>query len=991
MMGKFRKIRDVTAVICVIALVGGFVAYAASEIRAARFVPQPEYVTGEVESVTNYTPTAQSIGAPLSAPAGEYSYLPDVPSAIGVKGTESNPLVVLEIVPDHTQETLSYFVTSKDEGLPFDPDEFGAKYVKAKSGQSIADRGIQNFANYGFGDLGGVFNNNNSYSIYSGDSAGTEKSVPYGEICVKYEIDADDILSVMDQNTYNNSSVAQLINNYPALFKTDSNGVKIGDYASTDAANWKKASGYHFSNSVVGVVDHADFGSLSMEELIAKYPDVFSGAKAKARANASGWTKSESQGDYSIGAWGNINTGYLYDAGPGNGTYAIDSLSGNADLYVSSNSSKNRWILVSNVSELPASAYDIGGVMVTVGNQWYSEQKTKYYRNSWEAADGRIFIDDAYAGGELVGGYFSVGSINIWNYPCSLGSIKNVYKHTFTYSDSGAGLEYYGLKVHDILKRRLIFLRSNEAYENYHIKVISLTPEEINAMGAQDTSTTIDYIERADVVHVTQFNSTTDNSNSMLRFYKRYVNGGDTSRLAVNASGDTNSNFSTIYDYSDNDLEWNLVQKLMTRLSTNSNLPMIYDTPVGTLASQGLDGNTGINSAIYMNDANKDVHQAGSLNNICKMYITTMQLDLLKKAGTSGRSFAADILPNFKQIKLSSTAISGHNTARYTGWYDRNYGMGVKRAECSDNSTYADRAFYLWGKLFFWPSELAANASKDDLKKYGFSENFLNSNNVFFGDLSHANDNQQRYRGEEGEGDGNVLRVYDSEANENKSLFNNSDFNFSMGVAEYILSNTADTSVPLTVKVLKNDGNRYIRMSDNLIMIDYHKDDITELSPDATVVVKVRVDNANNRESVVEKFRLKSPGGTQPTKEVVPVDRDGNEVDGGAYYIGGVMKTGKSMVTMADGETVEENDAEEAEGEEVKGYIVPSAEDGGKMYAYIPVKVSDWLDGYTRIQVKSRARFSYKKGKKAKNKHYVTAKSTIWNIDISERAMLMLE
>lgn len=71
----------------------------------------------------------------LTSSSTEYTglnALPEIPEANSAddKGTEKNPLVILEIVPELSQQSLSYFATSKEDGLPFDPLEMSMKMSK---------------------------------------------------------------------------------------------------------------------------------------------------------------------------------------------------------------------------------------------------------------------------------------------------------------------------------------------------------------------------------------------------------------------------------------------------------------------------------------------------------------------------------------------------------------------------------------------------------------------------------------------------------------------------------------------------------------------------------------------------------------------------------------------------------------------------------------------------------------------------------------------
>lgn len=127
-----------------------------------------------------------------------YKGLPEVPDTNGStqKGTKDNPFIILEIVPELSQQTYSGLVSSQEEGLPFDPLEFTYEALRKKGDNikiidkfkngtdlSYQDKLIgadgKNIDNTGILGLGGWFNNNNGgFQIYNpnGTVIGADKS-----------------------------------------------------------------------------------------------------------------------------------------------------------------------------------------------------------------------------------------------------------------------------------------------------------------------------------------------------------------------------------------------------------------------------------------------------------------------------------------------------------------------------------------------------------------------------------------------------------------------------------------------------------------------------------------------------------------------------------------------------------------------------------------------------------------------------------------------
>ena len=77
--------------------------------------------------------------------------------------------------------------------------------------------------------------------------------------------------------------------------------------------------------------------------------------------------------------------------------------------------------------------------------------------------------------------------------------------------------QYIGIKWNDVLKRMLINFKdeidsdgkvtqtADQQYDNYHIKIVTVTPAMINEMDKNDTENTLDYIERADMFYISSY------------------------------------------------------------------------------------------------------------------------------------------------------------------------------------------------------------------------------------------------------------------------------------------------------------------------------------------------------------------------------------------------------------------------------------------------------------------------------------------------------
>lgn len=289
------------------------------------------------------------------------------------------------------------------------------------------------------------------------------------------------------------------------------------------------------------------------------------------------------------------------------------------------------------------------------------------------------------------GNYFKITD---WQVPV------NTYKH-------------YKLKNNDILKYSLVYFPTQEEYDDYHIQVITVTPQEINEMLKYDTEKTFDYIERADVFYISDLSKSSDaQSQQGLKFYNKYC---------TDVPGSDNIN--DYYGYDGNDLEWEACMKIMLRISEDETLPLLFNS--------GLIKNvSGYNTHIYQYKDNNNYSQCksdkGHLNNVAKMFQITSAFDMLLRKEipnyavddefdvyTGSRTFMEDIYPYIKKIKLTTP----NGTAKYTGYYERKL--------CDHTVDDKDSCYYLWNTYTFYPTSVAlGNADSKLRSEYGYLKTF---------------------------------------------------------------------------------------------------------------------------------------------------------------------------------------------------------------------------------------------------------------------------
>ena len=182
--------------------------------------------------------------------------------------------------------------------------------------------------------------------------------------------------------------------------------------------------------------------------------------------------------------------GYFVYVGKGKGQVALDVYNG--AYYEQWNTNNNAWNYVENASDLAADAEDI-----------WPEGK-----QSWEVANN---VSNAKEGQYVSASRF--GNINASD---KLPEIKKERTYVINYKYEGYKLkfQYVGIKWNDVLKRMLINFKdetdsdgkvtqtADQQYDNYHIKIVTVTPAMINEMDKNDTEDTLDYIERADMFYI---------------------------------------------------------------------------------------------------------------------------------------------------------------------------------------------------------------------------------------------------------------------------------------------------------------------------------------------------------------------------------------------------------------------------------------------------------------------------------------------------------
>lgn len=915
------------------------------------------YVTGAPESASVYVTKQSSEAVPLTS---ENENLPKIPTTKGVKGSETNPFVVLEIIPDHSEQAISYMVPTKEEGLPFDPMEFGISICETYNKNMVEQykNGPTNFNNFLHSQIGGVFNNNNHYDIYTevngemGDSEAGHNAVDYTTIKNYYTVSVPS--GVITSDDFKNYTIEELAQNYPGYFVTDDNGTEIREIARQDNQNWdritEQTASYKYEIKLpAGAISEEEYQNDTVSTLAKRYPDLFkkdtSWAKLDVDAAAlaakydSKWTKKSEKTtvyNWNTSDYNALKEGYLYCAGAGKGQLSWSGKSWEA-FQADSDQDKNIWTYYPSVDDMPAGAKSIDDYTDTDISNKAKDNQT-----------------------ELTGSYFKIG-----NHTGIVNGVEvNVYTYSIDVTENNYTFKYYNLAVNDLLKHRLFERETEEEYDNFHMQVISVTPKEINEMDKNDTAETLSYIERADMFYVGMFYDQDGGAAEMIKFTNKYILNRDEGVK--------------YYDYSENDLEWDDCMKIIDRLCNNRNLPLIYENAVGQMLNKGVNEDGSATNHIYLNENFKDLNQVGSINNMAKLYLVATQMDLTAQMNRTiredERNFYRDIFPYFQKIAIKDPV---EGSAKYTGYYKRPDGIYGHLCECGASEDYKERGYYLWGKAMFLPNVIITD-EQVLIDSYGYSENYINGGagkasnfdigNKKFGQTA-GETNMDAACGIFDNDDANVAIVYDgyeNTSNPNKTILDNSGFNNVMKIAEIILSNGSQQPDGMAVSILPFK-QQYVKLSDTEAMLDYNRD--AKYRSDKDLTLKLAIQNSNNEDCILESVIF------------IKTDEEGNEIGQQEWYVASkndaekaayAAKDPKKKVLDADNNVIQEeeivfNTEKETDKSPYTGIKIGRT---STLKINLPYTRSEWLDGFDKVRIVTRSRISYKKKNKIK---YVTS------------------
>ncbi len=962
-----------------------------------KFEVRPDtYKMGEVsetdQSKIVVTPQNQEGAVPLTS---TNENLPKIPALNkdAKKGSKENPFVVLEIVPEFSQQTLSYMVDSQEKGLPFNPVQLGATWCNEKSDsngflngdhKTINTGNIQNIVPNTYGYFGNEF----STGIEIADGS----RLPYYEIKFLYELKLDS--TEISEDDFKNRTVNQLYQENKAAFAiaapdkfstvTDAEGnvteatctdscfqaaleEKNRDGAYTDR-NWVKeikenddiTKSHKITISADSGLTEEDFNSLTMAQLKEKYPELFAKddngreiTDAELKKDGK-WVKEKKQLEE------RKKEGYFIKREPGKGRYTLTgSLSDtyNGVTARTTHTNTDMWDYVEGEPPQGALEYD-----------------TLY--QSWDV--NNHFTDDTNIGSYIKCSYSRM-DYNQWSYwednSHAVKVVEDVY--LFEYARYVYTLKYVGMKINDILKYSLFTRDTQEEYEELNLQVIVVTPDMINEMDANDTENTLDYIERADLFYISEYYDGYElmatNLEQFVDFYNLYC-GGSGEKL--------NGDKSKLKSFLDTDLEWWDCLKIIKRLSVNQNLPLMSSKFLGAAAMRGVDNQ--INTQIYIDKDNKAVDTKGTLNNLCKMFFITVQFDLLdiKKGDEANvpagnpsyrRTFMDDIFPKLKTMKLNpDQQDSSAHPAKYTGYYER-----VPLAESNMDQAYKERCYYLWNKFTFLPTELTGIYKSQDSKdpetgdydgmtatlinKYGYLPSYFYDNTFQNDGTGEANRGGASANGSDGLDDKNVTFAGDGKNDDiNMSIPTNvGTVDRMLEILRNILDNDDKSPLPLAVNLLENKKD-YSRMKNDQVLLDYVSD-ANYKDGNKKINLKFIFANQNNEDAVIRKISLvKEEEAT--TGVTVPLNDDKHE------------DVAKEPVTYSSGDP-----------DPINGYKIP-AEDTSTIH-FVPVKRSDWQAGYNILKIQWTTRMHFIKKNKTKNFNR-TGTSYVY---IGERGLFNLE
>lgn len=902
--GKYIGVVFAFTVICTAA----FWALSAGNVLG-KFVPEEPYVTGQPESASVVV-TSEGKTQKGGLGSGAEPCSSEVPTAVGQKGSETNPFVLLEIVPEKAMQQFTYLCGDVDSGMPEEMDamKIGIEACKSSDKSFVDDDQNKRFDFQNdkfFENNFGRWFKDNRYSVYKIGSKTEKEEIPFAELAKLYSYtitgknlrDADiDVDEFRNDYEANKKEIGKLIDKYPELFIKDG-GPGLRDIAKEDSRNWDV-------NYEKKVVDEGEFTSYT-----------------------------------------NKTGGYLVAVEPGEGDFGFASAEDCKNwIFTKTGTAADRWKYVENKEDLPEGAKQ--GI-----SQWnFWVDGTNIYREI-----ARLYEYNEKS--DITGIYMDFTKIYDSNFAIKYYTRPIEIEEYYTF-------DYYGLKSNEILKRALFTFKDEEDFDNFHMKVICMTPAELNELAKKDTDETLDMIERADMYSFQTIGPEGQMVNDTQFFYELY-------HKWILGEEDYVFDENKVVRFYENDLEWDLITKILMRESENQNLPLVFNQMVGEMAGTGVTQDANVKEThMYVADTNQhglnDMKAQGNLNNITKLYLISIQFDLLAKKEKTGmeRTFTEDILPYIMKVSLGDKpegAVKG--TAATTGYYKR------QLCGCSEDDWSQDkkeRSYYLWNRYTFFPAGMEAADVEgwkdqkiiDKYVKQGYLPTYFDSNDNPFigGQMSHQS-------GSDGNDEKNTTIISDpsnSNTNHSSLLANKGDEGvLASNVFEVlfqIINGQSEDVENLTVSVIKQK-RLYEKISDDAVLIDYSSE--AKYKSDKTLYLKLEVSNMNNEAGIIKEINFLNENGKKKTlnmKEVM--DESANPVKKENVY------TSKGTNPLY-------------------GYRVP---ENGKVTFYVPYSLYDWQSGYKSVELITKARMYFEK-----KDRFITGKEISHEISIGERTLFNLE
>lgn len=930
------------------------------------------------------TPQNQDKAVPLTS---DNKKLPVIPGVTDQKGEQAkklskeNPFVVLEIVPELSQQSLAYLVDSEEKGLPFNPVEIGIKFCNESWNESgFLDGSRQNVL--GQGDVKNQLMNKGGYfqnELWDKIKNAKGEVVNYYEVKFLYEFKLYSSDMNLSGEELKNKKVHEIYEENKEAFAlacpqyfattTDEAG-NITDVSCQDRSfqfalneqdrdgnytdrNWVKTveenkdvtKSFKFTVPVESGMTDADL-NLPMSELAKKFKDSFAvddngnSVPASILAKDKKWVKNKSQ------KITEFNKGYFVKVGKGAGQYTLQGY--NADTNQNTITATKTGTDTDMWNYVESDVYPNDNLEVL---NFYSSQQYNIDNKLREEGDEGVYIKLWYTLHDENPNY-------IWHEGRYVHLTNDVY--TFDYAKYVYTFKYAGIKINELLKYALFERDKQEDYDKMNVQVITVTPEMINEMDANDKENTLDYIERADLFYINEmydgFNTSADGKelNIAINFYNKYcTESGKT--VDVNDK----SNIKTFYD---SDLEWWDCVKIIKRLSTTRNLPMMMTKLVGSMGNNGVDGT--VNTKMYVDDNSRSVETAGMLNNISKLQLITAQFDLLDST-----VFMDTIMPNIRVMELNKDQQDGSKfPAKYTGYYER-----IPLADDSSASDdYKKRCYYLWNKFTFLPTGGLSdtvfprgigdgNFGADGkiqgvlaelIEKYGFCEFFFwnyiqhGSYDTLYQNPHDIGSSQAlpRIDGSDGNDMKNVTFVSNAQsANINMGVLSEFTANRMLEILKKILDNVDLNPAPVSIK-LQDNKKEYVKISENQALLDYSSEaNYRTTTKDKDINLKVTCPNPNNEDAVIRKLTL------------VKREEDTNGVE--------VPLQNEAKNKQKESMKFEWTDGGKPKTKTYNGYRI-FKEDNTTPY-FVPFKLSNWQEGYTilRVDYTSILRIERKSGK----------------------------